>query len=73
MLRQLGDVVEVPVGGIVGVYRNHLVVLLAVVHHLSWFHRVWQGQEGTLARKGGWLEGRLVAGKRRVVLLAVVC
>ena len=35
VLRQLADVVEVTVGWVVGVHRNHLVILLAVVHHLQ--------------------------------------
>ena len=57
VLRQLGDVVEVLVGGVVGVHRNHLVVLLPVVHHLHCLVVVvavgWGVGGGPTAVRGG--------------------
>lgn len=63
VLGQLGDVVEVAVGGVISVHGNHLVVLLAVVHHLlsscawgGWGQAgQWGGDQGKMTHRCGGL------------------
>ena len=54
VLRQLRDVGEAAVLGVVGMHRDDLVVLLALVHHLSMVHGgAGGGGEVAVMQRGG--------------------